>query len=368
MGIFTISLDFELAWGIYGEKTRAAYQENLLGARTAIPALLELFQKYEIHATWATVGFLHCEAKNELIQYLPDQIPAYDCLDISAYEQLKSAGLDEHSDPLHFASSLVKLIRTYPHQEIGTHTFSHYFCLEKGQNSVTFAADLASAKKIGWDKYHDIPKSLVFPRNQINENYLPLCQQSGITAYRGSPPESKTNSIQKKMGRWLYDPAPTSEQLLKRFFRLLDGYINLSGNHTYPLNEIAIQKHFFNIPASAFLQSYRKPLKLFEPLRMSRIKSALIYAAKNDEIYHLWFHPHQFGKNFHENYSFLSDILEYYGRLKKEYCFKSLNMGEISDLILRPKNLREWNNPSFSQVVVSQSENKVSKTFRKAAK
>ena len=57
-GIFTISLDFELGWGFVGKRNIKQYAENFLGVYSAIPAILEIFNEYNIHATWATVGFL----------------------------------------------------------------------------------------------------------------------------------------------------------------------------------------------------------------------------------------------------------------------------------------------------------------------
>ena len=57
-GIFTISLDFELHWGVHDQRPLAAYARNLLGAREAIPRMLELFDA--IALTWATVGLLFC--------------------------------------------------------------------------------------------------------------------------------------------------------------------------------------------------------------------------------------------------------------------------------------------------------------------
>lgn len=56
-GIFLISLDFELAWGFHdSKKANGLYKNIILGARIIIPTLLELFEKYDIHVTWATVG------------------------------------------------------------------------------------------------------------------------------------------------------------------------------------------------------------------------------------------------------------------------------------------------------------------------
>ena len=35
-----------------------------------------LFERYGIHCTWATVGFLFFDDKEELLQYLPQERPA----------------------------------------------------------------------------------------------------------------------------------------------------------------------------------------------------------------------------------------------------------------------------------------------------
>ena len=71
-----------------------------------------------------------------------------------------------------------------------------------------------------------------------------------------------------------------------------------------------------------------------EPLRLRRIKNSMIHAAKKGEVYHLWWHPHNFGKNTDENLQFLTEILELAVTLRNDYGFKSLNMGEASSYVL----------------------------------
>src|SRR3546814_10818209 len=55
-GALVISLDLELMWGMRDHATTRDYGHRVLGEREAIPAMLELFEKSGIHATWATVG------------------------------------------------------------------------------------------------------------------------------------------------------------------------------------------------------------------------------------------------------------------------------------------------------------------------
>ncbi len=65
-GIFTVSLDFELYWGFRDKRNIREYEENLKGVEKAIEGTLDLFDKYDIHATWAIVGFLFAQDIEEL--------------------------------------------------------------------------------------------------------------------------------------------------------------------------------------------------------------------------------------------------------------------------------------------------------------
>src|SRR5260370_28124836 len=71
-GALVISLDFELHWGVRDKcAPEGPYRENLLGARKAIPQILDLFEEFDIAATWATVGFLFDESRQAREQSSP---------------------------------------------------------------------------------------------------------------------------------------------------------------------------------------------------------------------------------------------------------------------------------------------------------
>src|SRR6187402_3567822 len=129
--IFTISLDFELMWGVRDHRTIDDYGQNILGARKAIGEMLKLFDKYDIHVTWATVGLLFYDDKKTLLGDLPTKLPSYTKQVYSPYPSLDGIGENEQSDPYHFGLSLIKQIQAVPFQEISTHTYSHYYCLEE---------------------------------------------------------------------------------------------------------------------------------------------------------------------------------------------------------------------------------------------
>jgi hypothetical protein len=316
-GIFVISLDFELHWGVSETKTVEDYRQNLDNTREAIRKMLELFQQYEVHVTWATVGFLFCKTKEELLSYVNNiSQPQYVNKNLSNYRLLPEIGNDYIQDPYHYGNDMLSLIQTYPHQEIGTHTFSHYYCLEQGQSLKNFSDDMDAAISIASISNIKL-NSIVFPRNQYSKDYLEICQQKNINVYRG-------NSTS-----WLYKPLAAKDQhILRRAGRLLDSYLNLSGDNTHNV-EIESNTKQYNVPASRFLRPYNSKIHFLEGLRLRRIKKEMDCAAKQKKIYHLWWHPHNFGKNVDENIDFLKKILEHYFFLKNKFSFTSMNMGEL---------------------------------------
>ncbi len=48
-------------------------------------------------------------------------------------------------------------------------------------------------------------------------------------------------------------------------------------------------------------------------------------------MYHLWWHPHNFGVNLDKNIDFLEKILQYYQQLNVQGKMQSLNMGKMSE-------------------------------------
>jgi hypothetical protein len=67
-------------------------------------------------------------------------------------------------------------------------------------------------------------------------------------------------------------------------------------------------------------------------MKISRIKSEMTRAAQNGEVYHLWWHPHNFGSYPGESLSGLREIVQHYSECQKRFKMKSLSMGEIADV------------------------------------
>lgn len=312
-GHLILSLDFELYWGVHDKKNISTYFNTISNVHSVLPRTLELFDAYAISGTFATVGFLFYSDIHELLDDLPSQKPSYTDQTLSPYEKLSH--LPE--EKLLFALDLIRDIHRSKNHELASHTFSHYYCLEKGQDVAAFKADIEAA--VNCAKKENIRlKSIVFPRNQVNANYLELLKEMDFTSYRGTEDS------------WFYSPQKGSdESLFKRGFRLLDAYLNLSGHNTYPVRKR--EDGLYNFPSSRFLRPYSSSLRWFEPLRLQRILKSMECAAKNNEVFHLWWHPHNFGSNVEANFFFLNQILDHYKHLNAKYGFKSISMSSLVD-------------------------------------
>ncbi|WP_274476222.1 polysaccharide deacetylase family protein [Mangrovimonas aestuarii] len=322
-GFLVISLDFELHWGVFDAMSFESYKENLLKVWDIIPELIEMSDRYNVKLSFAPVGFLLAKNKSELLGVCPTEKPTYINGKFNPYRLFDSLGESEKDDPFHYALPLINTIKKHPNHEILTHTFSHYYCNEVGQNPKQFEADLIAGIEIS--KQNGIAiKSIIFPRNQINKKYLEICKKHGIICYRG--PEK----------HWMHQTQSTEdlEKSSKKLLRLIDSYFNLSGNNTYPLDSLQNGSCIMNIPSSRFLRPFSSQLKLFNSLKLNRITKAMTYAAKKNELYHLWFHPHNFGCHTKENFDSLKTIFEHYKMLNEKYGFQSETMGGLSKKML----------------------------------
>lgn len=146
-GYFIISLDFELMWGVRDVHSINSYGDAVLKGRDIFIRTLNLFEDYRVKSTIATVGFLFCENKKQLFQK-PSLLPTYGNSLLNPYLAIDEVGSNEDEDPYYYAKSIINTIKDLKSQEIATHTFSHFYCLEKGQTVLQFEADLKKAISI----------------------------------------------------------------------------------------------------------------------------------------------------------------------------------------------------------------------------
>jgi len=311
-GKLVISLDFELMWGVFDHVVPEEKEVYFNNTRQLIPKLLAIFAENKIQVTWATVGMLANENWEEWLSHIPVEKPTYVNSKFDAYafglEQLKSKKINSF-----FAPDLITSIVQTPYQELATHTYSHYYCLEAGQTESQFQTDLELACKLT-EKWNLSPTSLVFPRNQYNEGYLSVCKKIGITTVRTNPDS----------WYWQENSIPT---MAKKIARTADAYINL-GRKDYPVSVLTEEGGVQLQPASRFLRPYSSKFGLHD-LHLKRVEQEMTLAAKNGSIYHLWWHPHNFGNHPEQSLYCLSKIIKLFNKLNQEYGFESHSMSNV---------------------------------------
>lgn len=302
-------------WGVAAFRSLKSYRRNVEGEWNAMPRMLAIFRKHHIHATWATVGMVMCRDYTQWREIRPLHMPSYSRPELSAY--CHDALAREHPR-LFFARPLVEQILGTPGQELASHTYSHFYCDDPGATPEQFGADLACARIAAWDLGAQC-KSMVFPRNQLREDYLALLPQNGFRVYRGNPQN------------WIYrngDVMPSG--LTGRAFRLLDAWLPLSGQGVVrPI----LRNHLVDLPASAFLRPWSPRLAAFEAMRVGRIKQSMTRAAETGGCFHLWWHPHNFGVELDRNLAFLETLLLHYRLLQDRYGMQSRCMGDFDGFI-----------------------------------
>jgi len=316
-GTFVISLDLELMWGVRDKRTVASWGDAVRGERRAIPEILRRFSDAGVRATWAVVGMVFAADKDAIARHAPALKPSYADARLSPYGALETeAGDDEAADPHHFGADFVRQIKATPGQEVATHTFSHFYCLEPGQTIEAFEADLQAAIAIAAEEGLAL-RSIVFPRNQMTAAHIAAARRLGIDCYRGNP---ETFAYRSRSG--------AENSKVVRATRLIDGVLPIDGPHGYRLEPV--EEGPFNIPASRFLRPYTSRLPGYTDLHLRRVMGEMTHAARSGRMYHLWWHPYNFGRDTDRNLEGLDRLLSHFAGLRDEHGMESAAMGDLA--------------------------------------
>ncbi|AFL85684.1 Polysaccharide deacetylase [Belliella baltica DSM 15883] len=321
-GAWIISLDFELLWGIFDKPDNKVNTPYFSNTRELVPRMLDSFARHYIEATWATVGMLFAENKEEWESFLPKIKPSYRNKEYSAYEWVKKHGLQNE---YHFAPDLIKKIIDTPGQELGSHSFAHYYTLMRGQTPSQFRNDLQAAQRIAKHKFQINLSSLVFPRNHINLQYLKICKEEGFSQVRSNPKD------------WFWQETQ-HERVIKRIYRTADCFVSLGGCSSFGEDEIyqETENYPLEIPASRLLRPYYQKSNLINKWRLQRVMNEMTSAAKQKKIYHLWWHPHNFANNPKASLNELEILINHYKNLKETYGMKSFSMQSLANALNAP--------------------------------
>jgi len=176
-GALVISLDFELAWGTRGRPAATRVGPFLQGTRDAIRGLLDLFNTYEVGATWAVVGALltgggrHSDRRGWLADCGCDDVPTG----------------DSSSEPHWYAEEVLEwLVEHNVPQEIACHTLTHHFVDASDAGRDSFRCDLRRFRELFDELYLEQPTTFIFPKAKMG--HFDVLAEEGFDCIRG--PES----------------------------------------------------------------------------------------------------------------------------------------------------------------------------------
>jgi peptidoglycan/xylan/chitin deacetylase (PgdA/CDA1 family) len=283
-GAFCISIDLELAWGVWDVLT-PEYIENCLQLERGIVArLVALLECYDISVTWAIVGGL-LKIRSDVQE---SEIPAW------------------------FAPDIIAAIRdAKTPQEIGSHSFAHVYFSESGEEAAR--SDLASAKQVHRENRLQFT-SFVFPRNLVN--HADLLLGAGLKVFRSVDQgwHIRIAEINRTFGR---------------IANLLDKMLPFTPTVVRPV--LHGDTRLVELPSSMLLMGRNGLRRFIHPSIIAyKAKRGLHAAIRKKSLFHLWFHPSNFYYDAERQFSALEAILKEAAILRKSGRLDIRTMGSFA--------------------------------------
>jgi len=265
IGTFTLSLDFELAWGSW-QRDSVAVEVFATGAECAL-ALERLAREYDFAFTWAVVSALHDLTIEQLQSAQPHDSVAVLRPGLGPFRQaLPSVGTILRAPDAWLAPHVVDAIRSSPvRHDVGSHSYFH----AAPTTAAGLARDLAASRKsLGQARL----ESLVYPRDQVL--FPEVVAGAGLTSYRSAGASWYLRKTGKPHG--FGKVAHTLDQVLGR-----------------PAGLASVQGGRPAVIGSSAILTLRTGARRRIPYRLVRRRfvQPLYDAAATGGLYHLWTHP-----------------------------------------------------------------------------
>ncbi|MFW6104951.1 MAG: polysaccharide deacetylase family protein [Chloroflexota bacterium] len=295
--VFVFSLDLELLWGfiVSQNPVSSLLQSNLERTRGTIDLLLKLFERYDIKATWATVGHFFLDP-GEDSGIVSDQLPQFreGWLDWNRYQGLRD-------NPLYWGKDIVeKIMANSVDHEIGLHGFFHMPFTECSREVAQAELELGvrAASRLGIK-----PTSFVFPQNKIA--HIDLLKENGIEIHRG-----------KNLRWWNTGIWPP----VRKFD---SGVHKVIAASTYP----AYRDGVWELPGSTYFCDPQMPFSL-----PWRARLGLHRAIRDKKVFHIWLHPWSL-LLYDRLAKDLEEFLALVARKRDEGKIEVMAMGELATML-----------------------------------
>jgi len=283
-GKLTISIDLELAWGVWDHVTPEDLRLAESAERPICAALIDLFDRHQVPATWAVVAALLDEA---------------------------SAAARPGAQACWFAPDIVeRLRRNTAGHEIGSHSGRHiYFdgaSAEAARADLDFARDIHRAHGLAFD-------SFVFPRGAAG--HLDVVAGVGLKVFNYA--DVGWVETARRFGRRIGQVANLADKLLP-----------------VPPSPARAERRgaLIHIPKSMLLMGRNGPRRFVLPaVTRAKLEAGLRRAQASGGIFHIWFHPSNFYYRGAEQLATLDWFLGYAAREAACGRIELRTMGSYAD-------------------------------------
>lgn len=325
-GIFTISIDTELAWGTFDHGGYIKYKDAYKKYRSIIADILKVFKKYEIAATWAIVGHLFLDnCSKEKGKLHPDIVrPNYSWYRNDWFSC--DPGTDISKDNFWYGSDIVKMIQeAAPKQEIASHSFCHSIFSDPGCSKQTAETDIAKCVALAKERGIKL-NSFTFPRN--SPGHLNILVEHGFKIFRGKNAAffNLRAAVLRKAMLLLADMVAITPPIVEPHFVLDNELIELKGSMLFR----------FAHGASRFIP---------KGVRLKKAKKGIDRVIKEGKIFNLWFHPISFAWKTSEMLDEFEQILKYASDRRKEERLRICTLQEIANMYFKDAKDNDSYNP-----------------------
>jgi hypothetical protein len=310
-GAFVVSIDTELAWGEAHRRDGSEGRHHFDAERQVIDAVLDVFARHGIAATWAIVGHLFLDAcRDDGHGPHPELVPPdYDWLDDDWLAVDPCSTLAEA--PHWYGSDIVDAVLRCPvPQEVGSHSFTHVIVDDPACTPEVFGSELAAAAGVAAERDVEL-RSFVYPRNKIGQ--IERLAEHGYRCYRGG----RTAAPFAGRPGWQ-----------RRGLGLIDKVRPLAGSATLPARHAS---GVWNVPQTYLFAPATAGGSWLPPAVWARRPRArLRQAARDRSLFHLWFHPYNVTAEPERALAALDVVCREAARLRDQGRLDVLTMGALA--------------------------------------
>ncbi len=317
-GYFLFSLDTELGWGYFDMDDLRSWKFSRDGSRErkSIELLLDIFDEFNIIATWALVGHLFFEKCEQC-----DICPILDWR--GKYRVFED--IYKTNAPLWYGADIAEMLHTRGTQhEIAFHGYTHQVFDENTMSYVDAEIQIREGLRMA-GRAGVTPHAVCFPRNKIG--YLNTFQENGFTCYRGDEPVPWAHNL----------------RLIGRAIKTVDHIFSMSTPFVYEPNEVE-SSGLVNLPSSqCFFGFSWKTERILDSLnlhklRIRRMIRGVKKAAEERKVFHVWAHPCDFktAKDVEKLRYLLSAVADEMSRGR----IQSVGMSYLASIVTQ-QNLRQ---------------------------